>query len=203
MQMRVERFSHLFFVPPIVCTLFLGAAHCLAQQARAIPAATQTDVQRFQRVEDRWSEAINKRDQQALQSVLSPELIDISAVGDITTRNLQIAMLLHESSEPLSLDQRVANVRTFGDLAVVIGTYVEQLQVNDQPVQRKGIFTHIYQRVQGDWLCVNAHRTTVVEPARQKARGSKKQEAAEPPFLLPQVHQGESSTIGRRPAPHD
>ena len=204
MQMRVKRFSRLFFVPPIVCALLSGVAHCPAQQLRAIPAATQTDVQGFQQVEDRWSEAINKRDQQALQSVLSPELIDISAFGDITTRDLEIATLLHERGESLSLDQRVANVRTFGDLAVVIGTYVEQLRIHDQPVRRTGIFTHIYQRVHGDWLCVNAHRTTVVEPVRQKARGSKKLEAAEPPFPLPQLHQGESSTVGQPPAvePH-
>lgn len=135
----------------------------------AIPAATQTDMQRFQQVEDRWGEAISKRDQHALQLVLSPELIDISASGDVTTRNLQIAMLLNKSTEPLSLDQRVASVRTFGDLAVVIGTYVEQLRFDDQPVQRKGIFTHIYQRVHGHWLCVNGHRTAVPEPLRQKA----------------------------------
>jgi hypothetical protein len=36
-----------------------------------------TDEQRFQQVEDRWSKAINKRDQNVLELVLSPELIGI------------------------------------------------------------------------------------------------------------------------------
>ena len=50
-------------------------------------------------------------------------------------------MLFERDAEPLSLDQRVTNVRTFGELAVVIGSYDEQLRVNGKPVRQTGMYT--------------------------------------------------------------
>jgi len=35
--------------------------------------------------------------------------------GDVTTRNQQIAMLFQKGDEPVSMEQRVVSVRTFGD----------------------------------------------------------------------------------------
>jgi ketosteroid isomerase-like protein len=173
-RMNVKNSRHLYLVLPIVCVLFSDVPRCPAQQTLAAKSSLLTDMQTFQQVEDRWSKAINNRDQYALELVLSPELIDISATGDVTTRNQQISMLFHKGTEPLSLDQHVVSVQTFGNLAVVIGTYVEQLRVNEKPVLRKGMFTHIYQYERGNWFCINAHRTASVKPVAQKAQGAKK-----------------------------
>ena len=165
------------------CLLFSAVPLCPQQQTHATQTSLLTDEQKFQQVEDRWSEAINKRDQYVLELVLSPELIDISTTGDVTTRNQQISMLLQKGTEARLIDQRVKSVRVFGDLAVVIGSYTEQLRVNDKAVQRKGVFTHVYQDIRGNWLCVNSHRTAIGEPIRQKARGSKKQNSLSSPLL--------------------
>jgi hypothetical protein len=149
----------------------------------------------FQQVEDRWSEAINKRDQYVLELVLSPELIDISATGDVTTRNQQISMLFQKSTEARSIDQHVVSVRVLGNLAVVIGSYTEQLRVDEKVAQQKGVFTHVYQNIRGNWLCVNSHRTATETPVRQKARGSKKQNSLSNPLL-----HGANSSIGTKTA---
>ena len=133
-----------------------------------------TDKQTFQQIENRWSEAIDKRNQYALEQLLSPELIDISAIGAVTTRNQQIAMLFGKRAEPLSLNLRVINVRIFGDLAVVIGTYGEQRRVNGKLTGLNGMFTHIFQNVRGNWLCVSAQRTWPIETVPQKGRGREK-----------------------------
>ena len=158
----------------IVCVIGLAARHSSAQQGSGVQASLSTDNQIFQTIEDRWGEAINKRNQYALEQVLSPELIDISAIGAVTTRNQQIAMLFGKNTEPLSLDQRVSNVRTFGDLAVVIGTYGEKRRVNGKLMGLNGMFTHIFQNVHGNWLCVSAQRTLPVETVPQKGRGREK-----------------------------
>jgi hypothetical protein len=171
-QRNAKKFHHSSFVLSIVSLLFSVVSLCPAQQARATQASLQINIQTFQQVEDRWSEAINKRDQYALGIVLSPELIDISASGEVRTRNQRVAMLFQKGTEPLLLDRRVVNVRIFGDLAVVIGTYVEKPRVNEEPARCKGMFTHIYQNVRGNWLCVNAHSTAAAEPSRQKLRGA-------------------------------
>jgi hypothetical protein len=177
--MRGRHFRNLSIVPLILFVLFFSVSQANAQQAGAHQASQLPDKQAFQQIEDRWSQAIAKRDQYALELVLSPELIDISAWGDQTTRNQQIAMLYEKDAEPLSLDPRVTNVRTFGEVAVVIGNYDEQLRVNGKPVRQTGMFTHIYYNERGNWLCVNAQRTPDAESAPEKARGAAKHNHAE------------------------
>lgn len=109
----------------IVSVIFFAIPQSFAQEISASQEPLLTDRQKFQQIEDRWREAINRRDQYALELVLSPELIDISAAGAVTTRDQQIAMLLQKHTEPLLLDQRVVDVRSFGEIAIVIGNYVE------------------------------------------------------------------------------
>jgi hypothetical protein len=139
----------------------------------------------FQQLENRWSLAIGKRDQYALELVLSPELVDVSATGDVTTRNLQIAMLFEKDGEPLSLDQRVLNVRIFGNVAVVVGSYTELRRVHGKSLSSSGMFTHVYESARSNWLCVNAHRTATAGGALLKTNGAKKQNdvGASPPAL--------------------
>ncbi len=148
----------------LVYTGLILAAVLTVQQGRATQPSLPVSMRVFQQVEDRWSEAINKRDQNALGLVLSPELIDISASGQVRTRDQQVAALFQKDTEPLSLDRRVLSVRVFGDMAVVIGAYVEEEGPHEKPARRNGMFTHIYRNVRGNWLCINAHSTSAQEP---------------------------------------
>jgi hypothetical protein len=177
--MRERQFRILSIVPPILFVLFSSVSQTNAQQPGAHQASQLADKQAFQQIEVRWSEAIAKRDQYALELVLSPELIDVSAWGDETTRNQQIAMLFEKDAEPLSLNPRVTNVRAFGDVVVVIGSYDEQLRVNGKPVREIGLFTHIYHNERGSWLCVNSQRTPEAESTPGKAQGTAKHNHAE------------------------
>jgi hypothetical protein len=187
----------LFFLESLVvfCLLLSPVPLYPEQQTHAAQASPLTDEQAFQQVEDRWSEAINKRDQYVLELVLSPELVDISASGDVTTRNQQISMLFQKGTEARSIDQRVVRVRVLGNLAVVIGSYTERLRVNEKAAQQKGVFTHVYQNVRGNWICVNSHRTATGESVRQKSRGSKKENSLTNP-----LRHGANSSIGTRAA---
>src|ERR1700747_1486596 len=73
----------------IASGIFCAIPESFAQEISPSQAPLFTDKQTFQQIEDRWSEAINKRDQYALELVLSPELIDISATGTVTTCDQQ------------------------------------------------------------------------------------------------------------------
>ncbi len=68
----------------------------------------------MQQVEDRWDDAITKRDQYQLELVLAPEFIGISATGDVTTRNQQIAQMFVKNAGPESMQQKVVSVRYVG-----------------------------------------------------------------------------------------
>ena len=73
-----------------------GAQQTTKANANPVPPA----FREMQQVEDRWATAVTKRDQYALELVLAPQYIGISASGDVTTRNQQIAHLFVKNAGP-------------------------------------------------------------------------------------------------------
>jgi hypothetical protein len=69
-----------------------------------------------------------------------------------------------------------------GDIAVANGTYTLRRKVNSAQVDEKGIFTHVYERAHGVWLCINSQRTVLRQDSNAKTR---KQSNAEMPFHIP------------------
>lgn len=127
--------------------------------------------------------SINQRDQYGLELVLSPLYVDVSATGDVTTRNQQLANLLSTEDKTLHLDQKVITVRLLGDVAVANGTYVLHHKAGTAQVDEKGIFTHVFERSHGGWLCMNSQRTILREDSNAKPK--KNQSNAELPFHIP------------------
>jgi hypothetical protein len=201
------------------CTVFAVAAALLtlpikAQTSSAAPAGT-SQLQEMQKVEDAWSSAINKRDQYGLENVLSPQLVDIAATGDVTTRNQDVAKLFAKNELPLSMQQKVITVRTLNEgFVLVSGTYtLKWPEAQGSSVQgtidEKGIFTHVFQAVNGRWVCVNSQRTVVAELMPQikvKSSAPKVKSNAAEPFHIPLLYKGAQSTQappapGSDPAP--
>jgi ketosteroid isomerase-like protein len=167
----------------------------VAQAPVAGAAVTSTEgatVAQFQKVEDAWSDAVNRKDQYALELVLSPLLVDVSASGDITTRNQQVVQVINNEDKTLNLTQKVITVRLLGDIAVANGTYTLRHKVNGSEVEEKGVFTHVFQRVRQGWLCTNSQRTVLRTEGNVKP--GKKQSTAEEPFHIPFFSKGDKST---------
>ncbi len=189
-----------------VCVCLAGVAPgCLwAQQAESVaPGQGQEPpaVKEFQALEDQWSEAVVKNDTFTMEFLLSPVYVDISSTGDVATRNQLIAGLADKGAEPVSLLQRVVSVREFGDTAIVSGTYIVKYRASGGTREERGIFTHIYNRAQRHWACVNAQRTAVVEMAANKQKGAQKKSSADEPFHIPLFHKGaEPSETATAPA---
>ena len=182
----ISRIVAVFFV------LLLSYCTALAQDPTPAPTATATqpavtsaespEIRDFQKIEDSWANAINQRDQYALELVLSPLFVDVSASGDITTRNQQLAQLITLEDKTLHLDQRVITVRMLGDIAVANGTYLMHHKAGPNQVDEKGVFTHVFERARGGWMCINSQRTKLIEDSNARPR---KQSNAEMPFHIP------------------
>jgi len=147
-----------------------------------VTTAESPEIHEFQKIEDSWAAAVNDRDQYALELALSPLFVDVSASGDITTRNQQVAFVITGEDKTVHLDQRVITVRMLGDVAVANGTYTLHHKVAAAEVNEKGIFTHVFERSHGSWLCINSQRTVLREDSNAK---QKKQSNAELPFHIP------------------
>jgi ketosteroid isomerase-like protein len=182
------------------CSVVLLSVSALAQSPAVTPtsasapsaaASTETtEVSQFQRLENNWSESINSRDQYGLELVLSPLFVDVSAGGDITTRNQQLADIIGNEDKTLHLDQRVVTVRMLGDTAVANGTYLLHHKTPGGVVDEKGVFTHVFERIRGGWVCINSQRTSVRADAPGK---QKKQSTAEFPFHIPLFSKSDKS----------
>ena len=179
------------FLACLSCVLFSCCAavaqvsipsHVAASAQPNVTSAESPEKREFQKLEDSWSDAINLRDQYALELVLSPVFVDISAAGDITTRNQQLAMIIAGEDKTIHIDQRVITVRMLGDTAVANGTYVLHHKVGSSETDEKGVFTHVFTRTHGGWLCINSQRTVLRTDSNAK---SKKQSNAELPFHVP------------------
>jgi ketosteroid isomerase-like protein len=202
-----------------ICRTFLLSVFCYfavasafgQQSAPAIPtkpAPPSGDMKMMQRIEDQWDDALAKRDQYALELVLSPQFIDISSTGEVTTRNQQIARLfLKEGSTIPKLEQKVVTVRMFGDISLVNGTYSLQKKENGALVEERGVFTHVYQRVRTNWQCINSQRTIVVEedltkPKKKSSSSNKPPSSpAELPMHVPLIYKGADTAPAAQPAP--
>lgn len=158
--------------------------------ANVAPGVTTTaspEVVQFQKIEDSWSDAVNRRDQYAMELVLSPLFVDVSAQGDVTTRNQDVVQVIANQDKALYLTQKVITVRLLGDIAVANGTYTLRHKVNSTEVDEKGVFTHVFERVRGGWLCINSQRTVLVQGSAKP----KKESTDESPFHIPFFSKGD------------
>ena len=198
---------------------FLGAVLAAGAPVRAqAPPQQPAVIQQFQKLEDGWSIAAVNKDQYALENLLSPTFLDISAAAQVTTRNQSIVNALGGVPEPLlSMEQKVVNVRTVGDVAIVEGTYVLRLKEDRKTRDERGVFTHVWQKGRLSWNCISAQRTAVVDqlegarartttaaaasaPASAAVPEEKKSNAALP-FHVPLLYKGADSKTKLPPQP--
>jgi hypothetical protein len=199
--------KHMFTRTSLVfLALCTTAGSSFAQSSVAITptnatAAQTAEIKEMQKLEDQWSDAIVKRDQYGIELLLSPLYVGISASGEVTTRNQQIALLFQRTNDPLTMEQRVISVRMLGDVAVVNGTYIMRHRSGStDSIEDRGIFTHVFQRVRSNWLCINSQRTVVAEESSAKQKVSKKSNA-DLPFHVPFLFKGSDSTKPQPQAP--
>jgi ketosteroid isomerase-like protein len=156
----------------------------------AVTSAQSPEVAQFQKIEDNWSNAVNQRDQYSLENVLSPLFVDVAANGDITTRNQQIVQVISGDDKTVWLTQKVITVRMLGDIAVANGTYTLHHKAGSNPIDEKGVFTHVFERMRGGWVCVNSQRTALPQVSNTK---QKKQSSTGEPFHIPLFSKGEKN----------
>jgi ketosteroid isomerase-like protein len=162
--------------------------------AAAVPAAVTTtessETAQFQKIEDSWADSVNRHDQYGLELVLSPLFVDVSATGDVTTRNQQVANTITGDDKTLYLTQKIVTVRMLGDIAIANGTYTLHHKVGSGQVDEKGVFTHVFERVRGGWVCINSQRTLLREdPSARPKKPSSPSES----FHIPLFSKGDKS----------
>ena len=116
---------HPFLEVSALCSFFCLTAACQNGRSQSGSAVSNEVVQGFQNLENTWSQAVDHRDQYALELVLAPDFLNVGIDGRIASRDLEIAQLLHNHESLPSLRQRVVILRDYGDITIVVGTFIE------------------------------------------------------------------------------
>ncbi|HEY1580091.1 MAG TPA: nuclear transport factor 2 family protein [Terracidiphilus sp.] len=178
----MTRFFACFSVLLLPCIVLAQAPNAAQPAVQApVTSTASPEVVQFQKLEDAWDQAVNRRDQYGLENVLSPLFLDVSGSGDITTRNQQLAFIIATDDKSLHLDQKIIAVRMLGETAVANGTYVLHHRGSSGEVNEKGVFTQVFERAHSGWVCINSQRTVL----REDGGKTKKQSNAELPFHIP------------------
>ena len=178
----MNRMTACFTALLFPCFAFAQAPSTAPAPAQApVTSTAAPEIAQFQKIEDAWDQAVNRRDQYGLENVLSPLFLDVSGSGDITTRNQQLAFIIATEDKSLHLEQKVITVRMLGDTAVANGTYTLHHRGTSGEINEKGVFTHVFERSHNGWLCINSQRTVLKEDG---GKGKKKSDA-ELPFHIP------------------
>lgn len=148
-------------------------------------ATASPAVRELQAVEDKWSAAFNQRDQYAMELVLSPLFMDVSAAGVFSTRDQQIANLITLDDKTAAVEQQVLAARVLGDVAIATGTYTYRHKAGNTEALDKGVFTHVFEKRRGQWMCVSAQATQVASETPQTKKQQKTRSQAEMPFHIP------------------
>ncbi len=177
------------FVGVLLVSGSVQSAFAQGPKAATTPATTAAspEIRELQAVEDKWASALNLRDQYGLELVLSPLFVNVSASGDVTTRDQQVVAMINQEDKTASIEFRVITVRMLGDVAVANGTYAFTHKVGNGEGMERGVFTHVFQRQHGNWVCLNAQRTILREDpvGKTKQTKAKGKSEAELPFHIP------------------
>ena len=188
--MNRSRYSTKAFLSCVSLTLLLSSTVLFAQSATISPGTDTAQTQEvapemmdLQRVADQWDDAVLQHDAYALDLLLSPQMTDIAADGQLRTREQLVASLTQKNAAVRALGQKVTQTRLLGDTAIVNGIYAIQFRPDDEGRARpeeKGVYTQVFQRLNNSWICMNSQRTIV--PVQRDAR-KKKEARNEPSFL--------------------
>lgn len=138
----------------VLLVLLAGLAWGQAKTAEATEAATREVL----KVDDQFNQAVQAKDTQALQRILSDDLSWIArgdrlnksqVIADVASQNLHFKSLTHDSLQ----------VKIIGNTAIVTGHSSSVLDYKGKLFDAPRLFTNVYMKINGRWQLV-AHQVS-------------------------------------------
>ncbi len=140
-----------------VCSLLLAIC-AFAQSGNPELSAQETKIMVLEHL---WNEAQVSRDAGALEGMISSRFVDTEWDGQTSDHNKFLADIRDPLFKPTSLTIQDAKVMSYGDTAVVIGTYHAKGTYRGKPYDHVGRFTDTWVNEAGKWQCVASHTSLI------------------------------------------
>jgi len=114
--------------------------------------------------EDRFFEALSRRDRDALERVLAEDFLMIDVLtGSEVPRDVFVDLVGSQQLIFDSIERHETRVRVHGDAAIVTGRTLMSGRYAAQAFQIRSRYTHVHIRDREGWRLVSAQGTPVVD----------------------------------------
>lgn len=157
----------LRMMPIVAAALVLTAAPSVSGQAAKTNAtdkkAAKVDatVRAITDLEQRWVQAIMKKDATTLRTVLAPTYHDTDEGGNTSTLDQMVSMVTSPDAKFDAITITEIRVAKYGKTAVATGTATQRGSYKGQPFAPKVVFTDTFVKRNGQWQAVASQRTAV------------------------------------------
>ena len=131
----------------VSCLLLLLVASVLHAQSKTTIIA----------LENSWNQAELHNDAHAVDMLLADDFVMTVADGYTMNKAAFLASVRDTWYHPDALQSENMEVHTYGNTAVVTGSYLEKGKDKGKAFERRGRFTDTWINFSGEWRCVASH----------------------------------------------
>jgi len=137
--------------------LIVAGAAVLPAGGGTPPSVRETLI----RIEQRWVEALERRDAAAVGEILSADFVDTTYRGERRTREEALAGLTSPSRAPTTQRLSELDARVYGNVGIVTG--VNTVTGRDPAFTARIRFTDVFVHERRLWKAVSAQETLIEE----------------------------------------
>lgn len=141
-----------------------SVALILALAAGAAP--TTSAPKDLQARENEYTEGVLTSNTKLLDDVWAPGFVDTNEAGGFATKQQQLAKVAHSRAKIVSLKVDQERTDLYGDTAVVTERFRVVYRLAGNTGEDAGRVTDVWVKMHGRWMCVAAHSSAIVPPAR-------------------------------------
>jgi len=104
-------------------------------------------------LETAWNHALEVKDTEALEMLLSKNMVALDSDGVLMTRAAFLAGIKAADYQPGQVIHEKINVQMFGDTAIVSGVYREKSNENGKAVMHRASFVDTWVKENDAWKC--------------------------------------------------
>ena len=133
-----------------------------------VPGNAQTGISqdaqqgRILSLENAWNQAIEAKDEKALDHLLDKDFIDIECDGTLTNKAAYMASVKTPTVNITRIVNESMKVQFYRQSAVVIGVCLEIGTKNGKPYSHHQRFYDTWINRNGTWLCVSSQSTLIL-----------------------------------------
>jgi ketosteroid isomerase-like protein len=119
--------------------------------------AVAQDSTKIIAMDNLWNRAELSNDANAVKLLLADDFIMTVAEGTLYNKAQTLASVADKSYRPEVLQSTGLVVHSYGNTAVVTGTFYEKVVDKGKPWERRGRFTDTWMNLNGRWQCIASH----------------------------------------------